>query len=245
MKAYIVNLERSVDRRDYMIDLLAKYQGLDIELIKAVDGRLLTQNERHDLFNAERFSKTTLKEVRPGEIGCTLSHQKCYNQLIESGNRSAIIFEDDLVVNEDFTTIIPKIEAWLDHDEPRLLLLSGWFWYTTSSQFDRKHHISTVIDGYLTHSYALNKSAAKLMIDSRPWYVADAWKMFRQRGVKICGLRPHLFDQDWSGVFKTVVNDEKFINSRHIAFSNWINIKKRGLKQRLLKIIGKFEKAER
>lgn len=245
MKVYIVNLERSVDRRSYMIDMLNNYQGLDIELIKAVDGRLLSEYERHTLFDTKRFSKTMLKEVRPGEIGCTLSHQKCYQRLIKSENKSAIIFEDDLVVKEDFTPLIPRIEAWLDNDESRLLLLSGWFYYTKSSTFDREHHISKVIDGCLTHGYALNRSAAKLMSDHQPWYVADAWDMFRRRGVKIYGLRPHLLDQNWSGVFKSVINDENSGESIHINLYSWINIKKRGLTQRILKLLGKVEAPER
>jgi glycoside transferase family 25 len=245
MKTYVVNLARSIDRRVYMENLLKTYSNLDVEFIDAVDGRIMSEGECNESFDIKRFAKEMLKEVRPGEIGCTLSHQKCYKKIVSDGEQSAVIFEDDLIFNEDITLLIPKIEDWLDCDEPRVLLLSGWFWHTSSHLFDKKHKISKVIDGYLTHGYALNRNAAKLMIDNKPWYVADSWNMFAKRGIKIYGLKPHPCDQDWSGIFTTVVNDENQRNVNFLDVKNWIKIKKRSAMQKLLKSLGKFEKPER
>lgn len=245
MKTYIVNLARSTDRRSYMEKILSEYPQLDIEFIEAVDGRELIPEEREQIFDLVRFKKETMKIVRPGEIGCTLSHQKCYRKMVDEGIGCALIFEDDLIINENLDSFIMNIHNWLTDDEPRLLLLSGWFWFSSSSPFDNKHRIAKVIDGYLTHSYALNNSAAKMMIDQRPWYVADAWDMFIKRGVKIYGLRPHICDQDWSGVFKTVVNDECQQSSYSHGLKSFIRTKKKSLIHRILKLLGKFENPER
>lgn len=244
MKAYVVNMASSSDRRRYMEQLLCNHPGLSIEFIDAVNGKQLSDQRQRELFDFDKFSVLMQRRVRPGEIGCTLSHQKCYRQLIESGERYAIIFEDDLVINEPFDEMLPAIEQWLDCDEPRLLLLSGWFWFISSRDFNANHQISRVFDGYLTHAYALNRAAAKLMTDSKPWYAADAWHLFVKRGVNICGLRPHLFDQDWSGVFKTTIQTESKTN---VPFSLkvWMNIKRRTLIQHILSLCGKFEKAEK
>ena len=242
MKAYVVNLLRSEDRRVYMENLLSAIDDIEIEYINAVDGKSLSDKERYTLFDVEKFSRDNLRLPRPGEIGCTLSHQKCYRRLIESDESYAIVFEDDIVMNEDPVSFIAEIEKWLRTDEPRVLLLSGWFWYTNESGFDEKHKVATVSDGYLTHAYALNRAAAELMTDERPWYVADVWDMFRKRGIRICGLRPHPFDQDWSGVFKTVVNDE---SHRKTSFnlSGWMKIKKRSAIQKILTLAGSMEPA--
>lgn len=245
MKAYVINLARSTERRSYMERILSEYPQLDVEFVEAVDGKSLTKSQSEESFDSDRFKNETTKIVRPGEIGCTLSHQKCYRKMVDEGVDCALIFEDDLIINENLDSFIMNIHDWLTDDEPRLLLLSGWFWFSSSSPFDNKHIIAKVIDGYLTHSYALNISAAKMMIDQRPWYVADAWDMFIRRGVKIYGLRPHICDQDWSGVFKTIVNDECQQSSYSHDLKSFIRTKKRSLIQKILKLLGKFEKPER
>ncbi len=244
MKTYVVNLASSTDRRQYMEQLLHTYPQLTLEFIDAVNGKLMTSRQKAEAFDFDQFSILMQRQARPGEIGCTLSHQKCYRRLIESSEKCAIIFEDDLIVNEPIDNIIPHIKQWLECDEPRLLLLSGWFWYSSSSQFDSTHKISRAVDGYLTHAYALNRAAANLMIDAKPWYAADAWHIFIKRGVKIYGLRPHLFDQDWSGLFKTMVNTES-LTRVPFNLKGWLGIKYRGALQHILSLFGKFEKAEK
>lgn len=177
MKTYVINLERSKDRREYMELLLRPYKCLDIEIVEAVDGRTLTGTQIKREFDCSKYESINLRKVRSGEIGCTLSHQKCYRKIIEEDIQSAMIFEDDLIINENFAPIIPAVEKWLFSAEPRLLLLPGWFWYSSTKNFDSSHRICHVIGGFLTHSYALNLSAAKLMLDERPWYAADSWSM--------------------------------------------------------------------
>ena len=51
LKTYIINLEKSVVRRRYMQELLQGYEFLDIEFLKAIDGRLLSQEEREARFD--------------------------------------------------------------------------------------------------------------------------------------------------------------------------------------------------
>ena len=81
MKAYIINLKKSVDRKKYMQEQLEKMFFLSAEFVEAVDARGMTEREKNVFFDTELFCKRYVKEVRPGEIGCTLSHQKCYRKL--------------------------------------------------------------------------------------------------------------------------------------------------------------------
>ena len=241
MLTYIINLERNADRRRYVEGILSKHKMLDITYINAFDGAKYSEAKLHKIFDYDRYERSTLKKIRPGEIGCTMSHQYCYRALCESNAKSAIIFEDDIVINDDnVTDLVVGIEKFLDTDEPRLLLLSGWYWFTTKRTFDKHHEIAKVYDGYLTHAYALNKAAAKILIDEKPWYVADSWHIFRKRGVNIYGLSPHPFDQDWSGVFKSevLVKNSEAVTCKPAV---WLGLKWRGLKQRILTLIGNFE----
>jgi len=240
MKVFVVNLERSKDRRKYMEDLLKDYKSLDVEFINGIDGNNLTDLRKKELFDIKRYEKTYLKKVRDGEIGCTLSHQKIYRTLLDSPYQYSLVFEDDLEINMDLNTILPDIEKWLMTDEPRVLLLSGWFWYSSSKIFIKDTKICNVIGAYLTHGYALNKAAAELMIDERPWYVADAWNIFKKRGIRICGLTPHPCDQDWSGVFNSEVLIEPMKKSKFF-FKSWLQIKTDALVRHLSYLINHFE----
>lgn len=243
MKTYVINLARSVDRRIYMKNLLNDYPSLDVEFIEAVDGKLMSEDERNKVFDANRFAKTTLKKVRPGEIGCTLSHQKCYKKIIDENISNCLIFEDDIIIKENIKGILREIENLLLSSKPTVVLLSGWFWYHKKRHLLENHEIAEVDEAYLTHAYALNKEAAYLMKDDRPWYVADDWKLFKKRGIKIFGLKPHPIDQDWGGGIATVVNDIKieYIAPKKI---NRLKLYLRSLRKKILKLRG-FESAER
>ena len=125
MKAYIINLKKSVDRKKYMQEQLEKMFFLSAEFVEAVDARGMTEREKNVFFDTELFCKRYVKEVRPGEIGCTLSHQKCYRKLVESRDKYALILEDDIVIRHNIDTLVPEIEKLLNTDEPRVILLVG------------------------------------------------------------------------------------------------------------------------
>ena len=124
MKAYIVNLKSSLERRLYIKRLLQGYPSIQIEWIEAVDGRKLSNEKKEQLFDISQFQRHYLKEPRAGEIGCTLSHQQCYHTLLKSTEKSVLVFEDDIVLNANIEELIPEIEKFLNVDEPRVLLLS-------------------------------------------------------------------------------------------------------------------------
>lgn len=238
MNLLIISLKSAVERKKYINSILK--DKTSINWIDAVDGRLLSNAEINNRFDIEKFKRYYLKEPRPGEIGCTLSHQKSYRTLLKSSNKSVIIFEDDIVLNDDIDLILNDVEKFLDVEEPRLLLLSGWFWYSSKHSFSEKYKVCKVVDGYLTHAYALNRAAANLMIHIKPYFLADAWEIFIKKGVKIYGLTPHPIDQDWSGVFKSDVLNSKEKHTS-ILVSSWIRQKIRGVKQRIFKYLNLFE----
>ena len=130
----------------------------------------------------------------------------------------------------------------LNTEKPIVILLSGWFWYGRHSFLFEDIKIAKIEDGYLTHAYLLNRSAAHIMIDDRPWYVADRWDLFRKRGITIYGILPHPIDQDWgtNGFSSDIVN--KRIKSNKVNVLSFVKLKIRMLKQRIYSVFGHFEK---
>ncbi len=130
MKTYIINLKDAVLRREYMrkqLQLLPP--SLSVEFVEAVDGRIMSSQERENKFDTEKFRLRYTKEVRPGEIGCTLSHQMCYEKLMHSEEKYALILEDDIVVRPNVDSVFPCIEELIQTDKPLVILLSGWYWF--------------------------------------------------------------------------------------------------------------------
>lgn len=217
MRTYIINLKEAIERRRYMeqqLTLLPSF--LSCEFVEAVDGRAMSKSERDEKFNSEKFRLKYAKEVRPGEIGCTLSHQKCYRKLIESDEKYALILEDDIVVRQNIDIFFPEIEKMLDTHEPRIILLSGWYWYLATRMIKEHYRLVTVYDAFLTHAYAINRSAASLLTECRPYITADDWFYIRKKGVKIYAFLPHLLDQNWSGDHPSLINQEERIECKRL-----------------------------
>lgn len=198
MHAYIINLPDSKERKKTIEEMLLREDKISFEFIEAVDGRKLNNIEKEKLFNIKKAEKWTGWKILPGEIGCTLSHQKCYKQLLESKMEYVLILEDDILLKEQLSPYCSFFDKFMDTSKPTILLISGFFWYSTSKEIDT-HIISVVKDASLTHSYLINRAAARLLIESRPFVRADDWKYLINKGVYVYGLRPHLVNQNNAG----------------------------------------------
>lgn len=243
MKTYIINLKKAVDRRKYMAQQLAYLpSSLSVEFVEAVDGRVMCKSEQEKNFDFDKFRQRYAKEVRPGEIGCTLSHQKCYRKLLDSGDKYVLILEDDIVVRQNVDVIFPDIEKMLNADAPRIILLSGWYWYLGTKAIKEQYRLAYVYDAFLTHAYAINREAASLLIERRPFITADDWYYIRKKGVELYAMLPHLIDQDWSGNHPTSINLEKKIQCKGLL-KRKIKIRIHSLFLKFLFITKRFEKA--
>ena len=96
IQTYIINLEKSVLRREYMDNLLSIYSFLDIHYVKGVEGKKLSESEISERFDKDRCLKRYGRTLSLGEIGCTLSHRECYEKLLSTSSGYALILEDDI-----------------------------------------------------------------------------------------------------------------------------------------------------
>lgn len=101
MLRYVINLDRSPDRW-FMVSEKLKAFDIHAERISAVDGHGLSRETLVSLIPPlEDISKINCpRELLPGEIGCFLSHKKCWQKLTESENENwALIMEDDIEIS--------------------------------------------------------------------------------------------------------------------------------------------------
>lgn len=95
MLRFVINLDRSVERWAHMRKTLDKFGWeLEVERISAVDGRKLPSDQ---LALLQVLDKCLCpRDLTPSEIGCFLSHRKCWKRLVESDQEWALIMEDDI-----------------------------------------------------------------------------------------------------------------------------------------------------
>jgi glycosyl transferase family 25 len=104
---FVINLEKSADRR---ADMSARLDPLHMgyTFFKAVNGHAL------DIETLPAYDKTRRRlyfgrDLLGGEIGCLLSHRAVYQHMVDNSIARAIVFEDDVLIEENFPQIIREI----------------------------------------------------------------------------------------------------------------------------------------
>ena len=190
LSTYIVNLEKSSARRQYMQQLLEPFRFLDVVFIKAVDGRQMSDIQRKAAFDYDASMKHYGRYMNEGEVGCALSHRLCYKALIDSDSPYAMVLEDDISVIRDWNTLPwEDIEKTLTNSRPRVLFLSGDYWRLSSKS------ITPVFDAVGAYAYIINRAAAEAILSiDKPFVVADDWLAYKRLGIKLFAIYPYAAD---------------------------------------------------
>lgn len=190
LKTYIINLEKSVVRKRYMQELLSPYSFLEVEFITAVDGRMMSQEELRSLFDFEDSLNHYGRYLNPGEIGCTLSHRKVYEAIVQGDSPYALILEDDIAIQKDLNTLdFEGIDKILRTKRPRLLMLSGDYCYY------RNTPITKIYSAVGSYAYFANRAAAQLILKiTPPCSVADDWLYYKRKGLRLYAVYPYMID---------------------------------------------------
>jgi glycosyl transferase family 25 len=116
MNVFVINLDRSLDRRAHITAELRK-TGLDYEIITAVDGRDLNLHDS-TIIDSSLMAKNSFPA---GTAGCALSHLRTYQKIIADGLDEALILEDDVTLPADLGTLVDAVARHLTGAEVALL----------------------------------------------------------------------------------------------------------------------------
>lgn len=186
-KTFVVSLLECTDRRQYISNHLQELQ-ISFEFIDAVNGSKLVLNKD------ERINYKTIQEnawITPNLIGCSLSHINIYQKIVDEGLDYALVLEDDIYLEKNFTSIITEIEKHIQPEQIIMLHYRCW----EAIDLHKKDGLPLPDNSYLfdvtakynllsTAAYIVTKSAAKSMlqkllpIHSGP----DNWKYFCECG---------------------------------------------------------------
>lgn len=106
----VISLTRSAERREHMARQLGDL-GLLWEFVDGVDGSALAREELRSAAGAAALEVRPAlgRRLTPGEIGCALSHQRCYRRILEKELRMAFVLEDDVDVPPAFVEVAEAI----------------------------------------------------------------------------------------------------------------------------------------
>jgi glycosyl transferase, family 25 len=120
VRAYVINLARSRDRRAHITAELKK-TGLDYEVITGVDGRELNMQDEN-LVDPEFAVNGIFPE---GSAGCALSHLEVYKKVIADDLDVALVLEDDVNLPADLEGLADIVAAQLTGAEVALLSIDS------------------------------------------------------------------------------------------------------------------------
>jgi len=212
-KALLINLPKHEERFRTVKEQLDAAE-VTYEKANAVDGRQLTVADQERKVTALGRALMT-----PGMIGCFLSHRACWERCVEMDNGPIIVFEDDVVLADNFTAMLHAAMDELPDDWDVLLLgalgavhpnyyffnglhafmAGGLRWPRGARQaFYGKKPVAvhTPLRPFGTHAYVISPAGAKKLLQAAPRanYHVDvvAWGL---RKLKLFAVHPLLAKQ--------------------------------------------------
>lgn len=187
MHAYVINLDRSPDRRAHIAAEFGK-TGIDYEIVSGVDGRDL------DLHDPRTIDPSSLEMswFRPGVAGCALSHLSVYRTILADGLDRALVVEDDVTLSADLRTLVDALAphlvgaevALLNYDSNNTCLMSS----RDAESLPSSRLLALPIDVYQPVSaaaYVITREACERMEKSiLPMRaMADDWAFYFMEGI--------------------------------------------------------------
>ena len=119
LKLLVINLKDDDSRRELAKKELEKFP-VNYSFVEAINGR--DQNLSVAVYPEKKVKRLTGYSLTRNELGCFMSHQKCWNIAVES-NLPCLILEDDFKLSDSFHEAI--VFAFQNFDKWELLRLQA------------------------------------------------------------------------------------------------------------------------
>jgi glycosyl transferase, family 25 len=192
MKAFVINLKSNPDRRAFMEEQL-KRLDLDFEFF---DGIVGAKYHGDPQWHAPHKSVREIsRELRPGEVGCALSHAFVYREIVRRGLPCAFVMEDDAILHDDVPRVLERLELGeLEQGELVFLERCDFIRPFSSRPLVGRYRIATPVlvkIGSVAQAagYVISLEAARAMMNANVpvFFPADGWGFYkglvRYRGV--------------------------------------------------------------
>lgn len=248
IEVFVVSLKSATARR-HAIQTQLDNLSIPFRFIDAVNGRDIPEEELLAMQSAQRAFRNYNRNLGPGEIGCTLSHQKIYRLAIEQNLDAAVVLEDDVFLEHNFADFVHTLKSLPPLDFEVILLGGGEYkekhanknfysWLKRSKESTMipgtNFKIHKIISGHKyavrTCGYFISQSAARSLHLFSPHNktLADDWKTFVDLGIltRLDIIQPYLLKHPVDISDSTIQSDRLGKNeiTKKISFAQ--NIKR-------------------
>lgn len=250
IKTYVINLKDSVDRRKRALHELSKYPFMDYELVEAVDGRIMSQEDIDLQFDCEKFFFRREREVLPSEIGCTLSHRVCYRKFLNSNENVALILEDDVGFLDNEKNIKKLVKEIIEEmtEKPCVVTFTRHLnYYSLGKRTLGEYTLCRVRDALGTCAYLINRKAAEILLSiEKPYYVADDFLLMNKYNIRVKSVYPMLAigASETREISSLILNDLSQLVFKKIPIYHKIAKEASRFYRRLLYVTGILRKRE-
>jgi len=169
---FVINLKQDTHKKKHMQEMAEQY-GFEFSFIEAIYGKELAQDNVDEICRHEESLKAINRKLFRGEVGVALSQMSIYQKMLDENIQDAIIFEDDVIINENLFEVINAIDKFPQDWE---IVLLGYHRHFISNKFNRLSfrnrkkvsenfkivRFTDVMDG--AFGYIINQEGAKKML---------------------------------------------------------------------------------
>lgn len=197
--------QKLVDRKKYVEEVVAKF-NINLNWILQYDKEELDETELTKIFPF-LFSDKNGRKLSLAEISLVMKHYSAFKDTVEKGYNNVVVFEDDIILVEDFDKKLDKYLNQLPDDYD--ILWIGTCCNLHVPQYNPHIHVySTQHGSRCTHAYLISQGGCKKLIDHfhtiyQPidWYFNSSVK---ELNMKNFWAEPALSTQELS--FESAIN---------------------------------------
>jgi GR25 family glycosyltransferase involved in LPS biosynthesis len=207
--------------------------GIEFSFVEATRGDTLSAESRERRVDTKALVERIGRPVSDPEIGCSLSHIDALKQLVASGQRSALILEDDARLADSAGTLIAAVASGV---KPGDLVLVGAGGGTPLRVGTRRHVgpnalVAPAARGGVRGSYAyvVTREAAIAILQRFPRisFLADDWSLIG--GVVLL----HILDPRIAWTWGPFIEPSEIANERADAVMQQTSIMRHSLLARI------------
>ena len=151
---YVISMQKSTERRKKIKNIL---HNIPFTYFDGIDGSNM------GIDNKLLVKKYVSSKAIPGVIGCFLSHLLLLQKLQKEDVDSALILEDDIVI-EDYN-IINNITDFYDHDLKYDIIFLGHCLEVKGEYIKEMYDIHRSVKPLCTHAYLISKNGIKNILN--------------------------------------------------------------------------------
>lgn len=212
LKIYVISLKNSVERRKSVSQQLEAL-NLPFTFFDAYLGKDFCENP--DYYDVKKAKKLIHRELKAGEVGCALSHNAVYKEIVKEKLPYALVLEDDIVISKDLPEVIESLLPYLTGS--RIITLDRCDVYNkrTVIPLFNEYHLATpryVREGGManTSGYLITGEAAEKIasVNFPVWCPSDHWYAYHNE-VTFNGIVPSqtVIHQN-KGVFNSTIQSD-------------------------------------